>query len=130
MLAAKPPGARSVDALEHEKFSGTARADAIDRALASIEGPVIIGAHNAGVMMIAHWPALRGTREIRGRCWQRLRTSKQQRQRATGRLMSSRIMVVAGPARHIAVSALRSPQGAVGGLAGTGARRIQTGWET
>ncbi|RZL92225.1 MAG: alpha/beta hydrolase [Variovorax sp.] len=66
LLAAKLPGARSVAPLEHDKLSCTARVDAIDRALASIEGPVVIVAHSAGVMMVAHWAALRGTREIRG----------------------------------------------------------------
>ena len=42
-----------------------ARLDAIDRALDSIDGPVIIVAHSAGCMMVAHW-ALRRARPILG----------------------------------------------------------------
>lgn len=66
LLVAKLPRVRSVAPLEHDKLSCAARVDAIDRALAAIEGPVIIVAHSAGVMMVAHWAALRATREIRG----------------------------------------------------------------
>lgn len=66
LLAAKLPRVRSVAPLEHDKLSCAARVDAIDRALAAIEGPVIIVAHSAGAMMVAHWAALRATREIRG----------------------------------------------------------------
>lgn len=66
LLAAKLPRVRSVAPLEHEKLSCSARVDAIDRTLASIEEPVIIVAHSAGAMMVAHWAMLRATREIRG----------------------------------------------------------------
>jgi uncharacterized protein len=52
--------------LERDKLSCTARVDAIDRALASIEGPVVIVAHSAGVMMVAHWAARHASREILG----------------------------------------------------------------
>ena len=39
--------------------------EAIDQALAGIEGPVIIVAHSAGAIMVAHW-AQRATRAIQG----------------------------------------------------------------
>ncbi len=66
LLATKLPRVRSVAPLEHDKLGCAARVDAIDRALAAIEGPVIIVAHSAGVMMVAHWAALRAAREIHG----------------------------------------------------------------
>lgn len=66
LLAARLPRVRSVAPLEHDKLSCAARVDAIDRALAAIEGPVVIVAHSAGAMMVAHWAARHATREIRG----------------------------------------------------------------
>jgi predicted alpha/beta hydrolase family esterase len=66
LLAAKLPHVCSVAPLEHDKLSCAARVDAIDRALGTIEGPVIIVAHSAGAMMVAHWAARGATREIRG----------------------------------------------------------------
>lgn len=66
LLAAKLPKARSVPPLERDKLSCAARVDAIDRALRDIEGPVVIVAHSAGAMMVAHWAATRNTRDIRG----------------------------------------------------------------
>ncbi|WP_083745231.1 alpha/beta hydrolase [Variovorax sp. KK3] len=65
LLAARLPKVRSVAPLEHDKLSCAARVDAIDRALADIEGPVIIVAHSAGTMMVAHW-ARHAAREIQG----------------------------------------------------------------
>ncbi|UHL64243.1 alpha/beta hydrolase [Paralcaligenes sp. KSB-10] len=65
LLAAKLPKVRSVAPLEHDKLSCAARVDAIERTLADIEGPVIIVAHSAGTMMVAHW-AQRATRPIQG----------------------------------------------------------------
>lgn len=55
ILAAELPKVYSVAPLEHDKLSCEARVDAIDRALAMIQGPVIIVAHSAGAMMVAHW---------------------------------------------------------------------------
>lgn len=69
LLAAKLPRVRSVAPLEHDKLSCAARVDAVHRALADIEGPVVIVAHSAGSMMVAHWAARaaqRASREIRG----------------------------------------------------------------
>jgi len=66
LLAAKLPRVRSVAPFEHDKLSCAARVDAIERALASIEGPVIVVAHSAGVMMLAHWASRCGSRAIHG----------------------------------------------------------------
>jgi predicted alpha/beta hydrolase family esterase len=66
LLAGKLPRVHSVAPLEHDKLNCAARVDAIDRALAAIEGPVIIVAHSAGAMMVAHWAARGATREVRG----------------------------------------------------------------
>lgn len=65
ILAAELPKVRSVAPLEHDKLSCAARVEAIEHALAGIEGPVIIVAHSAGVMMVAHW-AQRENRAIQG----------------------------------------------------------------
>src|SRR5687767_9521768 len=55
LLAATLPKAHTVPPLEHDKLSCTARVEALDRALRAIDGPVILVAHSAGVMMVAHW---------------------------------------------------------------------------
>lgn len=64
-LERKIPGARSVPPLEHDKLSCAARVEALDRALAQIDGPVLIVAHSAGVMITVHW-AQRHRRSIAG----------------------------------------------------------------
>jgi predicted alpha/beta hydrolase family esterase len=66
LLAAKLPRVRSVPPLEHDKLSCAARVDAIDRALADIDGPVVVVAHSAGVMMVVHWAASGTRRAIQG----------------------------------------------------------------
>ncbi|MEG0921261.1 MAG: alpha/beta hydrolase [Comamonas sp.] len=65
LLAKELPNAVTVPPLEQDKLSCQARLNAIDRALAAIEGPVLIVAHSAGCMMVAHW-AQRSTRPIMG----------------------------------------------------------------
>lgn len=55
ILERKLPKARSVAPLEHDKLSRSARVAALDAALAAIDGPVILVAHSAGVMIAAHW---------------------------------------------------------------------------
>jgi uncharacterized protein len=55
LLEAKLPNARSVPPLEHDKLSRAARVAALDKALADIDGPVILVAHSAGVMITVHW---------------------------------------------------------------------------
>jgi len=54
-LEQKRPNARSVPPLEHDKLSRDARVAALDQALAEIDGPVILVAHSAGVMITVHW---------------------------------------------------------------------------
>lgn len=66
LLASKLPRVVSVAPLEQDKLSCAARVNAIDRALATIDGPVIIVAHSAGAMMIAHWAVRSATRNIAG----------------------------------------------------------------
>lgn len=55
ILAKKIPGSRTVPPLERDKLSRAARVAALDRALAEIDGPVVLVAHSAGVMITAHW---------------------------------------------------------------------------
>jgi uncharacterized protein len=64
-LEAKIPGARSVPPLEANKLSCAARVAELDRALRSIDGPVLLVAHSAGVMITVHW-AREHRREIAG----------------------------------------------------------------
>ncbi len=65
LLEARLPNAVSVPPLEHDKLSLAARVAALDHALAAIEGPVILVAHSAGVMITVHW-AQRHARKIHG----------------------------------------------------------------
>ena len=65
ILAKELPKVVTVAPLEQDKLSREARVQAIDDALAAIEGPVLIVAHSAGTMMVAHW-AKTGTRAIQG----------------------------------------------------------------
>ena len=65
LLAARLPLVRTVPPLEHDKLSCAARVEAVARTLASIDGPVVIVAHSAGTMMVAHW-AQQATRPIQG----------------------------------------------------------------
>lgn len=65
LLAAQLPKVRTVPPLEHDKLSLAARVEAIQHELEQIEGPVILVAHSAGVLMVAHWAA-RYDRPIKG----------------------------------------------------------------
>ena len=65
ILSRKLPHSRTVPPLEHDKLSCAARVDALDQALASIAGPVVLVAHSAGVMITVHW-ALHHQRDIKG----------------------------------------------------------------
>ena len=65
LLEKKLPDARSVPPLEHDKLSREARVAALDRVLAKIQGPVILVAHSAGVMITVHW-AQKRQRPIHG----------------------------------------------------------------
>jgi predicted alpha/beta hydrolase family esterase len=55
ILQKKLPNARSVAPLEQDKLSRDARVEALERELSKIEGPVILVAHSAGVMITVHW---------------------------------------------------------------------------
>ncbi|WP_137972765.1 alpha/beta hydrolase [Pseudomonas sp. F(2018)] len=65
LLAARLPNCRTVPPLETDKLSLAARVDAIQRELQRIEGPVVLVAHSAGVLMAVHWAA-RHARPILG----------------------------------------------------------------
>jgi len=65
LLAAKLPNAHTVAPLEADKLSCAARVEALQAALEKIDGPVILVAHSAGVMMVAHW-AQTYSRPIKG----------------------------------------------------------------
>ncbi|SAK99148.1 alpha/beta hydrolase [Caballeronia fortuita] len=65
LLQQQLPKAASVPPLEHDKLSCAARVAALDAALARIDGPVILVAHSAGVMIAVHW-ARQHHRKIQG----------------------------------------------------------------
>src|SRR6516164_1860586 len=65
LLQNKLPKAASVPPLESDKLSCAARVAALDAALAAIDGPVILVAHSAGVMITVHW-ARQHSRKIHG----------------------------------------------------------------
>lgn len=65
LLEAKLDKVRSVPPLEENKLSLDARVEAIQHELEQIDGPVILVAHSAGVLMVAHWAA-RYSRPIKG----------------------------------------------------------------
>jgi predicted alpha/beta hydrolase family esterase len=56
---------RTVPPLQRDKLDRSARVAALDAALAQIDGPVVLVAHSAGVMISVHW-AQRHLREIQG----------------------------------------------------------------
>ncbi len=58
------PGSVTVEPLRIDGLSRQARVDALDAALRSIAGDVIIAAHSAGCLMVAHWAAA-ATRSVR-----------------------------------------------------------------
>jgi hypothetical protein len=59
------PGSVTVEPLQREKLSCEARVAALDAALRAITGDVVLAAHSAGCLMVAHWARTRG-RPIRG----------------------------------------------------------------
>ncbi|CAG9192181.1 Alpha/beta hydrolase [Paraburkholderia caribensis] len=65
LLAQTLPSAACVPPLEHDGLSCAARVAALDAALAKIDGPVILVAHSAGVMITVHWARQHG-RKIHG----------------------------------------------------------------
>lgn len=63
--AAAIAGSVTVEPLRADRLRRAARVAALDATLAAIEGDVIIAAHSAGAIMVAHW-AEKPTRSIRG----------------------------------------------------------------
>ncbi|MGY3945307.1 RBBP9/YdeN family alpha/beta hydrolase [Aeromonas tecta] len=57
LLEARLARVHSVAPLTEDKLNCQARVDAIQQALAGIDGPVILVAHSAGVLMAVHWAA-------------------------------------------------------------------------
>ena len=55
----------SVPPLETDKLSCAARVAAVQRAIETIEGPVVVVAHSAGAIMVVHW-AQEHTRKLEG----------------------------------------------------------------
>ncbi|MGE8323873.1 MAG: RBBP9/YdeN family alpha/beta hydrolase [Pseudomonas sp.] len=65
LLANRLAKVRSVPPLQVDGLSCTARVEAIQRELEQIDGEVVLVAHSAGVLMVAHWAA-RYQRPIKG----------------------------------------------------------------
>ena len=65
LLERKLPKAFAVPRMERDKLSCAAWVNVLDRTLAEIDGPVILVAHSAGVMIVAHWTRLH-RRPIKG----------------------------------------------------------------
>lgn len=65
LLQARLSKVRSVPPLETDKLDCQARVQAIQHELEQIDGPVILVAHSAGVLMVAHWAA-QYSRPIKG----------------------------------------------------------------
>src|SRR5438309_1953694 len=55
ILEKKLPNVCSVAPLEQNKLSCAARVEALEDALDRIDGPVVLVAHSAGVMITVHW---------------------------------------------------------------------------
>ncbi|WP_020104967.1 alpha/beta hydrolase [Nocardia sp. 348MFTsu5.1] len=64
-LADKLDNTVTVPPLEHDKLSRVARVAALDEVVNSVDGPVVLVAHSAGVMTTVHW-AQEATRRIEG----------------------------------------------------------------
>ncbi|MGG7101033.1 RBBP9/YdeN family alpha/beta hydrolase [Rhodococcus sp. 24CO] len=65
LLENKLDRVRSVPPLEEDKLSLTARIAALDAVISEIDGPIVLVAHSAGVMITVHW-ALQTNRPIVG----------------------------------------------------------------
>jgi uncharacterized protein len=65
LLEQKLTNARSVPRIENDKLSCAAWVAMLDQSLREIEGPVVLVAHSAGVMMVVHW-AQQHRRTIKG----------------------------------------------------------------
>ncbi|KQV82211.1 alpha/beta hydrolase [Massilia sp. Root351] len=61
LLQQQVAGARSVPPLTENALCLQARVEAISAQLAQIDGPVVLVAHSAGVLMVVHWAARHGS---------------------------------------------------------------------
>lgn len=59
LMAGRLPASRTVPPLDVDGLSRAARVAALDRALDAIEGPVVLVAHSAGVLITVHWAVQR-----------------------------------------------------------------------
>ncbi|MEU4430007.1 alpha/beta fold hydrolase [Nocardia rhamnosiphila] len=55
LLAERLDKVRTVPPLEHDKLGLAARIAALDAVVADVDGPVVLVAHSAGVMITVHW---------------------------------------------------------------------------
>ncbi len=55
ILEKKWPKAVSVPRMKHDKMSCSAWVTLLEQSLGKIEGPVVLVAHSAGVMIVVHW---------------------------------------------------------------------------
>lgn len=58
LLAAQIPGSRTVPPLSENRLSRDARVEALNAAIEAIDGPIILVAHSAGCLTVAHWAGL------------------------------------------------------------------------
>ena len=65
LLAERYPGSVTVPRLGGRVLSRAAWVEVLDQTIGSVEGPALLVAHSAGVMMVAHW-AQSHDRPIRG----------------------------------------------------------------
>ncbi|WP_280299517.1 RBBP9/YdeN family alpha/beta hydrolase [Nocardia neocaledoniensis] len=65
LLAERLDKVRTVPPLERDKLSLAARIAALDAVVADVDGPVVLVAHSAGVMITVHW-AQQHHRPVRG----------------------------------------------------------------
>ncbi|MEV0078254.1 alpha/beta fold hydrolase [Nocardia neocaledoniensis] len=65
LLAERLDRVRTVPPLERDKLSLAARVAALDAVVTAIDGPVVLVAHSAGVLITVHW-AQRHRRPVRG----------------------------------------------------------------
>jgi predicted alpha/beta hydrolase family esterase len=65
LLAARLPHVRSVAPIGRENLDCASRVAAVEREAQAIEGPLVIVAHSAGCIIVAHW-ALQTKRAVRG----------------------------------------------------------------
>lgn len=82
LLASRLAKVRSVPPLKLDGLCCNARVEAIQRELEQIDGQVLLVAHSAGVLMVAHWAA-RYRWPIKGLCWLHRQTSTPNGRRTT-----------------------------------------------